>query len=238
MPVNQWISAAALLALAIAGQAKAGQIVLTPSAAIGDTGSYNYPGTARPGGFPAGWIFDQQTGTIDSEVFLHGYWINGDNGPAAAYITVDLGAAYSSLSFELYNTSNGYPNDRGTGDFSLVASNAVTTDGANGFTLAGALATVVSGTLAAEIGAGPRHAQTFTATNGAAFRYLQFRPTSVASGVPICCGIINNYGLNELRVFGDAVVPEPAAWLMMLTGFGLAGGVLRRRRATEPTFEI
>lgn len=28
------------------------------------------------------------------------------------------------------------------------------------------------------------------------------------------------------------VVPEPASWAMMITGFGLAGGMLRRRRAT------
>jgi hypothetical protein len=42
---------------------------------------------------------------------------------------------------------------------------------------------------------------------------------------------------------GDAIlmadnvdsVPEPASWAMMITGFGLIGGVLRRRRTTVAT---
>ncbi|TFU00447.1 PEP-CTERM sorting domain-containing protein [Polymorphobacter arshaanensis] len=35
----------------------------------------------------------------------------------------------------------------------------------------------------------------------------------------------------------DAVdsVPEPASWAMMITGFGLIGGTLRRRRTTLAT---
>lgn len=36
----------------------------------------------------------------------------------------------------------------------------------------------------------------------------------------------------ELRVtdFKDGAVPEPASWALMITGFGLAGGTLRRSR--------
>ena len=224
--------AVALLASSIALPAAAGQILLAPGAVVGDTGSYNYPATGHPGLFPAGRIFDQQTGPITAEVFAQGYWINGDNGPAAAYITFDLGTAYGSLSFDLFNTSNGGANDRGTGNFSLVASNSLAADGANGFTLSGPLTTLVAGKLAVASGAGPRVAQSFTPGNGSAFRYLQFRPTSVASATPICCSLINNYGLNELRVFGDApsAVPEPAAWLLLIAGFGLTGVALRRRQ--------
>lgn len=41
----------------------------------------------------------------------------------------------------------------------------------------------------------------------------------------------NYYAVSEIQAFGQAV-PEPATWAMMLTGFGLAGAILRRRRAT------
>ena len=36
----------------------------------------------------------------------------------------------------------------------------------------------------------------------------------------------------ELRVidFKDGAVPEPASWALMIAGFGLAGGTLRRSR--------
>jgi hypothetical protein len=208
--------------------AQASQIVLTPGSVIGDTGSYNYPGTGHPGVFFAGQIFDQQSGPI-TEPVQSGYWINGDNGPADAFITVDLGAQHSGLRFDLFNTSNGGYNDRGTGNFTLVGANAIVADGANGFTLSGPLTTLVSASLTAESGTGVHSAQSFTAANAAAFRYVQFRPTSVASGVPICCGLVNNYGLNELRVDATDTVPEPAAWSLLIAGFAFIGAALRRR---------
>jgi hypothetical protein len=37
-----------------------------------------------------------------------------------------------------------------------------------------------------------------------------------------------SFGIDNVRVSG--VVPEPASWAMMITGFGAAGAVLRRRR--------
>lgn len=36
--------------------------------------------------------------------------------------------------------------------------------------------------------------------------------------------------------FGAAVVPEPASWAMMIAGFSLAGGAMRRSRARSPRF--
>jgi hypothetical protein len=35
-----------------------------------------------------------------------------------------------------------------------------------------------------------------------------------------------------LTTAAPAAVPEPASWAMMLGGFGLVGGALRRRRTT------
>ena len=33
-----------------------------------------------------------------------------------------------------------------------------------------------------------------------------------------------------------SAAPEPASWAMMLGGFGLVGGAMRRRRGTRPSF--
>jgi hypothetical protein len=40
----------------------------------------------------------------------------------------------------------------------------------------------------------------------------------------------DNSGAFLVRVSGPGAVPEPATWTMMIAGFGLAGGALRRRR--------
>lgn len=42
-------------------------------------------------------------------------------------------------------------------------------------------------------------------------------------------------GLTADPTFGSAGVPEPAAWAMMLGGFGLAGSAMRRRRRNLAT---
>lgn len=41
------------------------------------------------------------------------------------------------------------------------------------------------------------------------------------------------YGFGEAQFFGNAGVPEPATWAMMICGFGVAGFALRCRRADE-----
>ncbi len=40
----------------------------------------------------------------------------------------------------------------------------------------------------------------------------------------------NYYAISELQGFVNSGVPEPAAWAMMLAGFGLAGSAMRRTR--------
>jgi PEP-CTERM motif len=58
-----------------------------------------------------------------------------------------------------------------------------------------------------------------------------------ASGIVLQWGPdSNNGGLDNIRfdvrrIVGPAV-PEPATWAMMLAGFGIVGGAMRRRRAT------
>ena len=45
----------------------------------------------------------------------------------------------------------------------------------------------------------------------------------------------NYYAISELQGFANTGVPEPAAWAMMLAGFGLAGVALRRPKRTAAT---
>ncbi len=39
------------------------------------------------------------------------------------------------------------------------------------------------------------------------------------------------WGLSALIVDGNAVIPEPATWALLIAGFGLTGAAMRRRRA-------
>lgn len=211
--MKKFLIAAAAAALSIgAAQASPTQIVLTPSSVVGSSGYYTACCSFQPGN-----IFDQQTGTV-TESFGAGYWLNPDNGPANAYITIDLGSIRSLSSLSLYNTHNGPYADRGTGAFSFYGSNTIS----GGQLVAPTL--ITSGTLTPETAGNPT-AQNFAATG--AFRYISFNPTSVAVGGSPCCGA-NVYGLDELRV---SAVPEPAIWGMMIAGFGLVGGTMRRRSA-------
>jgi hypothetical protein len=63
---------------------------------------------------------------------------------------------------------------------------------------------------------------------------FSFAPTTLSS---ITLEIQSNYGsccatiLNEVAFGGSGGVPEPAAWALMIMGFGLAGAGLRRRTA-------
>ena len=61
-------------------------------------------------------------------------------------------------------------------------------------------------------------------------------PTPLSSGSWSTAGLLNGkgkqHGLSHLAFFGQrSAVPEPATWLMMIAGFGLIGGAMRRRKA-------
>lgn len=216
--LTRLFAAAALAALPVS--ASAAQLILAPSNVIGSSGFY------AGFDFGPGEILDQQTGTV-TESFGTGYWLNPDNGPAAAYITIDLGAARSLASLTLFNSHNDNFADRGTGNFTITASNSVVDSGGGNFVLTGAITTVVSGTLNADPALSNPTAQSFGATGY--FRYISFNPTSVATVNTSCCGA-NNYGLNELRV---SLVPEPATWALLIAGFAMTGVALRRREAAR-----
>jgi len=67
-----------------------------------------------------------------------------------------------------------------------------------------------------------------------------------ANAVPIKAGVQNEITINGFSrgngsyggqgVFAPTGVPEPAAWGMMIGGFGLAGAAMRRTRRTRVTY--
>jgi len=201
----------------------ASQIPLSTANVIGFFGQYSAT-------FAASAILDHQTGTISGPTQNGSYWLNSDNGPANAYIVIDLGAAFHLGSFDLFNTHNANFNDRGTGDFSIEASNSIGPGLGSGSNLSGATVTLVSGTLLAA-STDPLVQQTFLASDPGSYRYIRFSPHTVAASGAPCCGT-NVYGLNELRAFDapTSAVPEPAT--MTLLGGGLVVlGWLRKKRA-------
>ena len=195
------------------------QILLSPADVIGGSGAYG--GNWQTGSFNATEILDQQTGNV-VDSFGTTYWLNPDNGPANAYIVIDLGAAYHIVSIDLFNTHNSGFGDRGTGNFTFEASNAITNLGGPGFDLSGPTTTILNGTLAAAPVADPIAAQSFAVSDPGSYRYFKFEPNSVATSGASCCGA-NNYGLNELRVFDAPAsgVPEPASFLLVAGGIAL-----------------
>ena len=202
----------------------ASQIPLSPGNVIGFFGEYSSL-------FPASSILDHQTGTINEPAQDGSYWLNSDNGPANAYIVIDLGAAFHIGSFDLFDTHNASFGDRGTGAFSIEASNSIAPGIGTGSNLSGAIVTLVSGTmLAVPPFVAPLIAQSFLSFDSGSYRYIRFSPHTVAvSGTP-CCN--NVYGLNELRVFDAQASAAPEPTTMAFLGGGLVVlGLLRKRTA-------
>lgn len=62
-------------------------------------------------------------------------------------------------------------------------------------------------------------------------QYVNFRTTSADERI-LSVSFTNNPAINafETANFAAGAVPEPAAWAMMIAGFGLIGGALRRQK--------
>jgi len=124
----------------------------------------------------------------------------GTQGPAGAALHIDPIAGYSV-------TLNGFdigsfPNQNGTTSWRVF----------DGFgNLLGS-----SGGNITILGSTPTHVGSFASTNGI---HIQFGPDAFNIGID-----------NVDFTVSVAAVPEPATWAMMIMGFGLAGGMLRRRR--------
>lgn len=77
---------------------------------------------------------------------------------------------------------------------------------------------------------------TFDLANSSSVNWVLFGATNLADlkldQLTIDLGA-NEYGwqaVDNIILTGVSAVPEPATWAMMITGFGLAGAMLRRRR--------
>jgi PEP-CTERM motif-containing protein len=179
---------------------------------------------------------DNDTGSITEPDQGGSYWL-GTFGAQSGYFVLDLGASYNISQVELFNTRNARFDDRGTGDFRIVASNALTPGApGTGMNLLGGVQ-IVAGTLTPQTYSGsfsfnipdPLVPDWFSTSSSGPFRYLRFEALSVGAandrGFPTNAGV----GLNEIRVFeGIASTPEPAS--MIVLGFvGTLGFFLRRR---------
>lgn len=87
-------------------------------------------------------------------------------------------------------------------------------------------------------GASPIFSETIT--NGAYGSGFSFsNRLTLAAGQTVFFGVSNNgeYSYDSTGLAGTiTAVPEPAAWTMMIGGFGLAGAAVRRRTRTSVTY--
>lgn len=212
---------------------QAAQIMLSGPNVIGGSGQWSMGNYDDAGTFDAFNVVDQQTGAI-SEPTAGGYWLGRENtgtitGFLNEYFVLDLGAAYFVDQIDLFNTHNNGANDRGTKNFTILGSNAVTLVNADvDYDLSGS-STLLTGTLAFQTQANdPIEAQSYTSGNGlatgTAYRYLKFVANDFHT--PKGPGFPQGSGLNEIRLFGT---PEPSRAILAL--LGIAGLTMRRRRS-------
>jgi PEP-CTERM motif-containing protein len=194
-------------------------------------GSGDYPGGPFNSGlFPSLRVTDgvlaspdNNTGNI-TEVYGTGYWL-GPNNASTGYFVLDLGAAYNIGSVQLFNTGNAQFQDRGTGNFTISASNSIVFIGSNGMDLVSPTQ-IVSGSLTPQSAAAFLTPDSFTAGSSGPFRYLRFDALSIGA---IGSFGFNGVGLNEIRVFeAAATTPEPSTFIV-LAAVGGIGYRLRRK---------
>lgn len=110
------------------------------------------------------------------------------------------------------------------GRFEVRANNYVAYNGYGGYQVTADSPVIGTGSFGADTGdsQGALQAQSFALQPGNFFRYLEVTLVDPQYHMSV----------NEIRLFApDAAVPEPASWAMMVGGFGLIGGLARRRNA-------
>jgi len=89
------------------------------------------------------------------------------------------------------------------------------------------------GTVSETIDTDPNNILTYSLNS----TFQNLTSVSITAELPVMgISISNGAGLSadfDNIVATDAAVPEPATWALMIAGFGLAGGVLRRRRLLD-----
>jgi hypothetical protein len=159
-------------------------IPLTPASAIGGSpvffnNAYNDLGSVyRPGN-----LFNQQSGVVDMSTQPGNAWFPSDTyGATNRFVTIDLGARYVLSSIEIFNSNQA---DRGTGSFSLSASNSTAAGGTEGSLPTGQVVsspTVLLGaTPLTSSTSNPVTGQTFSITDTTAYRYLTLTAINVPS---------------------------------------------------------
>ena len=200
---------AALLAIGAAVTAEAATII--PVSAVA---------SSAYGGYPGADAIDTGPGAAGSD------WASGSQG-VGSYLNVDLGAVYDlDDAFVTDRVTSGGGNHNlvlGMWDFTTQFSFQAYSDAGFTQTLGNAL---VFNHVAPVNPAQASDFLTVAALDGVQARYLQYKVLATNGANP---------GLSDLHFSGELAggngVPEPTAWILMITGFGAAGAMLRRRRA-------
>lgn len=201
-------------------------ISLTPASAIGGSPVF-FDSNYNVGAYAAGNLFNQQTGVVNMSTQPGNAWFPYEGvATTNRFVTIDLGASYQLSSIQIFNSNQ---SDRGTGSFSLSASNSVATGSFEsthplGSTLS-APTMLISPTPLFFSTDNPATGQTFSITDGNSYRYLQI----TAISVPGSGGPFSNVGLAEVRVYA-AAVPEPSTYAMLLGASALGCAMWCRRR--------
>ena len=205
-----------------AGNARA-LLILNSNNVIGGDGAF-YDVSYKTGVYNAYHVVDNQTGPINEVV--GNYWLGQQRG-LSQYFVLDLGATYSILEIDLFNTHNTGYNDRGTVNFHVDAANSVAfVNSTVDYDLVSPVQ-ILSGTLTQRDSANdPIVADVYTSANGLSqgteYRYLRFtadnfNPNYAGDG---------GSGLNEIRV----LVPEPSTLVLLAFGALWLSHSRQRRR--------
>lgn len=216
----------ALLLVAVGSQAQT-LITLTPTSVIGGSPVFSFSAyNDGASAYGAGNLFNQQAGAVDMTFQPGNAWFPSETaGTGNRFVTIDLGAAYVLSSIEIFNSNQP---DRGTGHFTLSASNTVAAGplelGQNtGQVLFSPSFLLAPTALTYSSTPGVVSGQSFALSSGAAYRYLQLTAIDVPTG-----GGFSNVGLAEVRLYA-AAVPEPSTYAMIFGAAALGLAALRRR---------